>query len=158
MSKEYLKALGFIKSLLKDDWVDSVWKPYYETIKQALQRLETIDNAKPSEALECLEYISKEEIVVRDRNSIYMNPNDNNKGAFTHLTTVGVNFKGALEHIKQALIKSQEQEKALKIMFEKYVDLNLLDCDDEVGQYNRHFGKGRQLTEEEFELLKRNLI
>ena len=36
MSKGYLEALENIKSLLKDDWVDSYWKPYYETIKQAL--------------------------------------------------------------------------------------------------------------------------
>jgi len=67
---------------------------------------------KPSleEALEMLEDISKEEIVVRDRSTVYMNPNDNGKGAFTHLTTVGVNFKGAIETIKETLLKAKEQE------------------------------------------------
>jgi len=59
---------------------------------------------KPSEILEYLVQISNEEIVVRNRSTIYMNPNDNNKGAFTRLTTVGTYFKG-IDDVEQAVRK-----------------------------------------------------
>lgn len=112
-------------------------KQDYETIEQALQRLESIDNANPSEALEELD--SGFEVHTKE---------------YGNMIAYG---EEQVDTIKQALLKSQEQEKVLKIVFEKYVDLNLLDCDDDVGQYNRHFGKDRQLTQEEFELLKEML-
>ena len=66
---------------------------------------------KPSEILEYLVQISNEEIVVRNRSTIYMNPNDNNKGAFTRLTTVGTYFKG-IDDVKQAMQKLDFYEEA----------------------------------------------
>lgn len=69
---------------------------------------------KPSEILEYLDQISNEEIVVRNRSSIYMNPNDNNKGAFTHLTTVGVNFKG-IGDVRQAVQRLDLLENACDV-------------------------------------------
>ena len=86
----------------------------FDLVEQALLELTSIKEANPSEALECLDRISKEEIVVRNRSSIYMNPDDNNKGAFTHLTTVGQNFRGAIDTIEKALLKAQEPKQYLK--------------------------------------------
>ena len=131
MCKEYLKALGFIKSLLKDDWVDSVWKPYYETIKQGLQHLEAIENANPSEALECLE-------------NWY-----NTQSPKTKMYEYELHYR----IIKQALIKAQEQEKILK---EKKVELMSLYLSSSAEEYNNQFVRDEnKLTQNEFELLKR---
>jgi len=85
-------------------------------------RLGHINKTPLEEALEMLENISKEEIVVRDRSTVYMNPNDNGKGAFTHLTTVGVNFKGAIETIRESLINAQENNKLLIAKKEGFFD------------------------------------
>ena len=109
-----------------------------DILKSALQRLEAIDNAKPSEALEELfktsYFCSKEEY---DKiNSCY-------------------------DSIKQALIKAQEQEKVLSIVFEKNVDVLELRIlikhhNDRMvlKLYNRQYKKEWQLTQEEFNLLK----
>ena len=56
-------------------------------IEQALNRLESIDNAEPSEALECLEELR---------------------------SNLGVIYNNTLATIKQALLKSQEQKQYLK--------------------------------------------
>lgn len=68
---------------------------YYDTLKQALQRLEAIDNSNPSEALECLEDMAKYRIEYSD----YSMP---------------IKDISEYKKIKQALIKSQEQERLLK--------------------------------------------
>lgn len=61
--------------------------------------------------------------------------------------------------IEQAIIKAQEQEKALKIMFEKYVDVDFLKSAYNVEEYNKLIKfkvfLAIELTEEEFNLLKR---
>jgi len=72
-------------------------------IEQALQRLEAIDNAKPSEALECWNYI-KAIIPEWARKKDEKHPD-------------------ILEPIKQVLLKAQEQEKVIKIVFEKPLSL-----------------------------------
>ena len=59
-----------------------------ELLKKALERLESIDNANPSEALECLKRIDKEYSTITDEDFIIC------------YTT-----------IKQVLLKAQEQEK-----------------------------------------------
>ena len=57
MSKEK-EALEKLKEHLKYEWLDDFANTqYYAILKQALQRLEAIDNAEPSEALESLEEI-----------------------------------------------------------------------------------------------------
>ena len=168
MSKEYLEALGFIKSLLKDDWVDSYWKTYYDTIKQALQRLESIENANPSEALESLEVI----------NNYGCGINDNMK--FSEV------FEKEYNAIKQALLKAEHDKKLLKIyeqenenqfnnivdkekkalafeiIKEKNVNLEVLGISNNVNCYNKVIAKYsvcyKDLTQEEFELLKEDFF
>ena len=108
--------------------------------QRALQRLEEIDNAKPSEAMESLERIDKE-----------------------YATIENEDFKICFNTIKQALIKAQEQEKVLKIIKENNVDVFFLrnNCDT-VEEYNKEinnntmhycYGNCRELTQEEFNLL-----
>ena len=63
--------------------------------------------------LELLYALSKEEIVVRSRSSIYMNPEDNKNQPFTHLTSVGINFKGTIEALRKALLRLDKYEKEL---------------------------------------------
>lgn len=61
-------------------------------------------------------------------------------------------------NIKQVLLKAQEQEKVLKIIFEKKVDtFYLRQCfkvKDGLEKYNNCCKVGYKLTQEEFELLK----
>lgn len=57
MSKEYLEALNGLFDLVHcQDSFEKAQK-YFDVIEEALQRLESIDNANPSEALECLEKV-----------------------------------------------------------------------------------------------------
>ena len=71
----------------------------YEIIKKALQRLEAIDNAKPSEALECLEELGTHRIEYRE--------------GFELGYTKTMPFKSTIEYkiIQQTLLKAQEQKK-----------------------------------------------
>lgn len=69
----------------------------YELVKEGLQRLEAIDNANPSEALEML-YGLKNGLVVGDKSILAI--------------SMGY-FDKAYTTIKQALLKGQEQEKEL---------------------------------------------
>ena len=140
MSKEYLEAFKRLNEDDSDYALKQATKDI-EIVENALQRLEAIDNAKPSEVLEILDDL-KNGLVNKETGMIMFNQ---------------VWFKNQIYTIKQYFLKAQGQEKALKIIFEKYVDLNLLDCDDEVEEYNRHFGKDRQLTHQEFALLKRRI-
>ena len=93
MSKEK-EALEKLKEHLKYEWLDDFANTqYYAILKQALERLEAIDNANPSEALESLEEIrdfryGKEKLLVCQ----------------TQMYTT----------IKQALLKAQEPKKYLK--------------------------------------------
>lgn len=114
--------------------------PYFcEKIEKALQRLEAIDNANPSEALE---------ETLRD--IAYDLENDDNP-------FLRDRYYGLLD-VKQALLKSQEQEKVLEIILEKNVDIGLLKRSENWLDYYTRFkhrtGKNTELTEEEFELLK----
>ena len=107
-------------------------------LKEALRRLEAIDNSKPSEALKCLEYL------------------DETCGCFA----LDNEYK-AVDTIKQALLKAQEQEKVLKTIFEKRIDMwhlvGLLDQDYEMYIAfckSEKYKEDYILTEEEFDLLK----
>ena len=57
--------------------------------------------------------------------------------------------------IKQALIKAQEQEKVLKILFEKNVTIFWLKECKSLEEYNYNTADYMKLTQEEFDLLKR---
>ena len=123
MSKE-LKALEILyaDAMIESGWVkercityaeehkhnDRI-KPYYELIKQALQRLEAIDNANPSEALEYLKKNSElfDEIALE-------NPTTYKDGTVIEAYVYHCNSIG----IEQALLKAQEQEKVLKSILE----------------------------------------
>ena len=71
-------------------------------------------------------------------------------------------YEDDIDTIKQVLLKAQEQKKALKIIKEKEVDVNLLNIRHSVETYNDDYYKihysydvaGYLLTEEEFNLLK----
>lgn len=204
MSKEYLEALEKELNLMqqqkdnllhkqsraKTDNETKYWQFRIEkfnekinnftNIKQALQRLEQIDNSKTSEALECLEKIIHnydeehyDEESIEEK--IYI---ENHFKDF---------FEKELNTIKQSLIKAQEQEKeidrlenqcldiladniklktklqeqekALKIIVEKDIDFGLLKRSENWLDYYTRFkhrtGKNTEITEEEFDLLKR---
>lgn len=58
-----------------------------------------------SKELEILEEISKEEVLFKDRNTVYMGGEKVN--SFTYKDTIGNHFKG-IEDIKQALIELEQ--------------------------------------------------
>ena len=111
-----------------------------DIIEQALQRLEAIDNAEPSEALESLERV---------------------KGYYAGgIISVEVYLEETEEYntVKQALLKAQKQEKVLEIIFEKNVEIYWLKHSKTVEEYNKHIKNLRDtfnLTQEEFDTLKR---
>ena len=92
MSKEYLEALNrlYCEGNLEQHKKD------YEFLKKALNRLESIDNANPSEALECLERIGAEKLA---RGELIRNDDK---------------VEPYLNTIKQALLKAQEPKQYLK--------------------------------------------
>ena len=109
-----------------------------DDIEKELQRLEAIDNANPSEALEQIK-------TLKGFNQVELN-NDKN-------------VNKSLNTIKQALIKAEEMKKVLEIIFEKDVDMYSLRRCKTSEEYNEHFAidEYQKLTEEEFNLLKRYL-
>ena len=111
----------------------------YEEYQKMCQRLEAIDKSNPSEALEILLKAKQERLIFWGRLL------DNDKIFF--------------ETLEPALLKSQEQEKVLKVIKKKKVDIwQLKQCDFErynfwIRAYYSDFRK--ELTQEEFDLLKR---
>ena len=134
MTKE-LEALDSIKNALEviQMYNRNVKIDYglFNTIENGLQRLESIDNSNPNEALECLE---KLELLTCDFEW----------------------YKDNINTIKQALLKAQEQEKVLKIIKEKNVNTLLLELAENLEEYNERIVPNGKLTEEEFDLLKRH--
>lgn len=119
MSKEYLEALNY------------VWDNYYTEeltqaedekiikhlfiVESALNRLEAIDNAEPSEALECLEEIKNYfPFVDLDKGKEYVCEKEFNT-------------------IKQALLKAQKEHNSVNLLMQE------LDCKDfaELRKYAR---------------------
>ena len=114
MSKE-LEALEpsvllkFVDGLLKryegkTDYNIYITKEWLLEIKQALQRLEAIDNANPSEALKCLEEI--DDMFYLNKYRTTENGNHEEYEFYPHNTK-------EYDIIEQALLKAQEQEKKL---------------------------------------------
>ena len=152
MSKEYLEALKIGIPKLKKLYEKSAKKMSQNDIlgfdltfvylDKALQRLEAIDNSNPSEALKCLDKLAKQ--IELDEDTDYWE------------------IRNAHKTVEQALIKAQEQEKVLKIIFEKDVDIEYIKTcfyDEKGGlkEYNSWVGhdEDKELTQEEFDLLKR---
>ena len=77
----------------------------YEVIAQALNRLEAIDNAEPSEALKCLELIGGTYLLWGKE-------------------TVAEGFKEEFNTIKQALIKAEKEHRAFEIIKKNFNLLN----------------------------------
>lgn len=106
--------------------------------QQALQRLEAIDNANPSEALKCVGVLKEDDCI-----------------------TTLVQGK-ALETIRQYILKAQEQEKLLKVILKKRIDLEsfystFVKDNLDYKYYEKYYGTYglEKLTQEEFELLKK---
>ena len=184
--KEYLEAFQSLKKQ-NDYWKESGvckesrYDEEIEIVGKALQRLESIENANPSEALECLEEIKSQSPVCHydDGSKSYV-------------------FEKEFTTIKQALLKQQKQEnffddmlgfnngcmmscfeykgkqivtmpleeydefmkqeKALEIILKKNVDIYMLNDLGTLDAYNnwvvQRYGTYYQLTEEEFNTVK----
>ena len=113
-------------------------------LKQVLDYLKAIEKSKPSEALECL---------LRFKNFFTDRARKEPDNPFNDKWLENIDI------IKQALIKSQEQEKVLEILFEKNVDIIMIRMSETLDKYNRMIYKDnfnrKELTQEEFDLLKR---
>ena len=124
-------------------------------IKQALQRLESIDNANPSEALECLDKLAKQ--IELDEDTDYLEIRN------AHIT------------VEQALLNSEKEHKALEIIKKKNVSVwgfrnrvfgyqkkqnGNITINDTYEYYLNNFGlyhngfDSELITKEEFNLLK----
>ena len=139
MSKEYLEALKKVKYNSSKEVVEA-----FDIIEKGLQRLESIDNAKPSEVIKKLDDISY----------LVLNEIDDLKNKEL--------WKSYFNTIKNYILKAQENEKVLEIIKEKRIDIesfyktfieddfNYLDYQIMYGTYGLEL-----LTKEEFDLLKR---
>ena len=138
IGKCYVPAEGSIK-------YGETYRDHYKIVEQALTELQAIKEANPSEAFE-------ETKLLRGFNVVELK-NDKN-------------VNKSLDIIQHALLKAQEQEKenaeyqkVLKILFEKKVDIYVLMDLGTLEEYNewvlKRYGTYYQLTEEDFDLLKR---
>jgi len=142
------KELDYLDDILKNEPMTLNKRMIIEIIKEKIQRLESIDNAKPSEAL-------------KDLKELHELAYGNDK------TSWKIDEIRMSSHIKQALIKAQEQEKVLSIIKEKRVDMETLEnaifrekakqVKSGLQWYNNQvkFHSNKQLTQEDFELLMR---
>ena len=100
---------------------------------QSLQRLESIDNAEPSEALECLEWLSHELKTYYEH--LYITLRDTRE----ELISKKKKANEHLEVIKQALLKVQEKEKENELL--KEIIKSLFDRGCPLHQYtDKDFG------------------
>lgn len=143
MNKDYLEALENMKNGASDWYGSYELCEDYPVVKSALERLKSIDNSNPSKVLEVFKEFKKillENVVLLDTDLQRLNT------------------------IEQSLLKEQEQEKVLKLIFKKQVDINeikilltnLKHCDDaeRCKRYNISRKVGYKLKFEEFDLIK----
>lgn len=122
MSKEYLEAFGRITLHTEydnDGSYDSLnFEDDCKLVDEALERLESIDNSNPSEALECLEKLKGMEISSMPFSDEYgtqeVDLNDIRKVG----SQLNTDFREYTATIKQALLKAQEQEKENELLKE----------------------------------------
>lgn len=118
----------------------------YETIFNGLKRLESIDNSSPSEALEDLEKMVGLTYQVDDEWELL----DGEFGLYHN-------------KVKNYILKTQKQGKALEILKEKeIVDIKWLKASRNYKEYNSKmldiYDLSSFLTEEEFELLRKVFV
>lgn len=180
MSKEYLEAFKNLKQELyySPNQIPDVDK-WHETIEQALQRLESIDNAEPSEALECLEKTISPllEPILAEYEDDLSDKITANYFALKQTLIKSqrqeediIHYKGTIANLRRdnALLKelNAEYKKVLDIIKEKRVNIEYLRQSHNVREYNSKItviidgikyakSEARKLTEEEFKLLKR---
>ena len=104
MNKEYLESLKKIKQEFNCDPEYYGLGVDFEILESAIHRLEAIDNANPSEALECLEYIETKLAGLRCECERIKSHRCDDLFIQEHIFTT----------IKQALLKAQEQKQYLK--------------------------------------------
>lgn len=141
MSKEYLEAFENLKQELyySPNQIPDIDK-WHETIEQALQRLEAIDNADSNEALERLDSMYR--LCTPQR---YYGPLDN-----------------CYNTIKNYILNAQEKAKAFDLINKKDIDVKLLKwAYPSVEAYNvkvrteKDYWWRKELTQEEFEFIGR---
>lgn len=132
----------------------------FDTIKQALQRLEAIDNSKSSKALIGLHKIGSS-------NYFFGDPATVDKATFNTIEQAllkSQELERLLDHERELnnhlILKEQEQEKVLKIIFEKNVNFEVFGAFETYKDYEIYYNKKfhiieHKLTEEEFNLVKR---
>ena len=179
MSKE-LEALGLVRRtcelyIEKQRYLigcDIIEKQINEALNTIQNCLEQIDNAKPNEALESLKEISNN-YTFQDKTIgfCYEKELDIIKQALLKLdfledamdlpTNCFSIFKNRNDDEvvvmrKEKYEEYEEQKKILKIVFEKIVNIIILELATNVNEYNeRMLANSLMLTEEEFNLLKR---
>ena len=148
-------------------------KSHTYILKQALQRLESIDNANPSEAMKCLDTI-KEENCCEDNSigTIYYDECNTIKQALLKAQELKSENNALLEEnkdlyfelelaekkYKELIEYAKKQEKVLEIIKERQVNIALLVTVKDVEEYNFYIPYEeyeKYLTQEEFDLLKR---
>ena len=110
MDKDYLESLDrlYCSGNLQLDYVlSNKHKQDYELLKHAFQHLESIDNAEPSEALECLERIDNTLCLNNIKGKLEFGIDDEEH---TDCDSA-IGMVEDLETIKNYILKAQEQEK-----------------------------------------------
>lgn len=121
-----------------------------DIVRQALKELKAIKEANPSEALESLDFLKN--IAIYDISLL----------KDSDIKTLYQLYHFSFNTINQALIKSQEQEKVLEIIFVKRVDMwHLADLLEQTYEMylafceSEGYAKDYILTQQEFELVKK---
>ena len=188
MSKEYMQALydlfglvAFQKSLTKEQYARL--QKYNDIIEQALERLESIDNANPSEALKGLDTIKNHlfgrfkiedysEDFIKDYEEMFFEPikqallkaQEQEKVLDDKLIFKNGSLMSGFEYKGKPIVAMpleqyddfMKQEKVLEIIKEKNVDFDTLTDSEALDDYNSKMNWSyRRLTQEEFDLLKR---
>ena len=180
MSKEYLEAFKNLKQELyySPNQIPDIDK-WHEIIEQALERLESIENAEPSEAIKHMEFICKilkekgidvKWVFKEDYTTIKQallklqelaNENELLKAFIADCEKGDTPLKSALFREKKENAELKKKARAFEIIKEKRIDIesfysSFIERDFNYDFYSSFYGSyGRdKLTKEEFNLLK----
>ena len=157
MTKELEAKTEDISKLLYE--VYDVPSGICEYIDEAFQRLEAIDNANPSEALECLE-----SMYARLPQWDLCRNQDQHNTIKQALIQAEIDKKQLELYIQENtklfsnLVNKSKKELAFDIIKGKNVMIHLLKCVSSVEEYNDYVSTDEQLTQEEFDTLKEALL